>query len=191
MMERDIKQKLYAYVDESGQDTEGKIFIVSVVIMKSKRDIARKQLSEIERTSRKLDKKWTKSRPQQRLSYIQQVIELQEMMSVYYSFYQNTRAYVDLTVLTTAKALGAFTQLPYRATIMIDGLKKSEQNYFSSGLRKLRISVNKVRGINDQVDEFIRLADAIAGFIRDGFDGNQEMQELFRQATQKSFIKEV
>jgi hypothetical protein len=52
--------------------------------------------------------------------------------------------------------LGEFTQLPYRATIMIDGLKKSEQNYFSSGLR---ISVHKVRGINDQVDEFIEIGE--------------------------------
>ena len=186
-----MKQKLYAYVDESGQDTQGKIFIVAVVVIASDRDTARKKLNEIERGSRKFNKKWTKSRPQQRISYMEQVMALKEMISVYYDVYQNTLDYVDLTILTTARAPGEFTDLPYRATVMIDGLRRAEQNYFSSDLRKLQTGVYKVRGIKDQSDEFIRLADAAAGLIRDDLDGKPQMQKLVRQGKQSSFIKEL
>src|SRR5438094_7017604 len=42
------KQKLYAYVDESGQDTEGRIFVVSIVVLDNERDTVRQRLEEIE-----------------------------------------------------------------------------------------------------------------------------------------------
>ncbi len=32
------KSKLYCYVDENGQDTKGRIFIVTVVVIEEKRD---------------------------------------------------------------------------------------------------------------------------------------------------------
>lgn len=32
------KQKLYCYVDETGQDTEGQIFVVSIVLTGKERD---------------------------------------------------------------------------------------------------------------------------------------------------------
>jgi len=37
-------KKLYCYIDETGQDTLGKIFIVSVIITESERDALRKKL---------------------------------------------------------------------------------------------------------------------------------------------------
>jgi hypothetical protein len=52
-MTRSKKQKLYAYVDESGQDSKGQIFIVSVVVVGQRRDELRKKLRAIERTSNK------------------------------------------------------------------------------------------------------------------------------------------
>lgn len=33
-----VKQKLYCYVDENGQDTKGDIFIVSIVVTGKERD---------------------------------------------------------------------------------------------------------------------------------------------------------
>ena len=41
-------QKVYCHVDESGQDTEGKLFIVSVVITDTNKDESQKQLEKIE-----------------------------------------------------------------------------------------------------------------------------------------------
>ena len=39
-------------------------------------------------------------------------------------------------------------------------------------MRKKGIRTEKVRGLKDERDEFIRLADAIAGFVRDAQEGS-------------------
>lgn len=46
-----MTQKLYAYVDESGQDTQGELFVVAVVVTGSERDALRQALRNIERDS--------------------------------------------------------------------------------------------------------------------------------------------
>lgn len=51
------RQHLYAYVDESGQDTKGEIFLVSVVIVSTQRDKLRRRLQKIEEDTRKRSKK--------------------------------------------------------------------------------------------------------------------------------------
>ena len=55
MVNKTNKRKLYCYVDETGQDTKGKLFIVSVIITKEDRDEINKFLQEIE-TKRGKDK---------------------------------------------------------------------------------------------------------------------------------------
>lgn len=100
------KQKIYAYVDESGQDTGGEMFFVSVIIAGAERDLLRKHLQDIELKSGKRDKKWTRSTPLQRESYLRAVFGLPEFHGrLYYSHYQNTKTYLDLTIFSTAKAL--------------------------------------------------------------------------------------
>ena len=42
------KQKLYCYVDETGQDTEGRLFLVSVVITEQEREEFARELEQIE-----------------------------------------------------------------------------------------------------------------------------------------------
>ena len=54
-------QKLYCYVDESGQDTKGDLFLVSVVITEEERDELRRKLIKIEKTSQKGQRKWMQS----------------------------------------------------------------------------------------------------------------------------------
>lgn len=50
--------KLYCFVDETGQDTKGKFFLVSVVISGAEREHLGKLLNETEQQSGKLEKKW-------------------------------------------------------------------------------------------------------------------------------------
>ena len=47
-METRTPQKLYAYVDESGQDTEGRFFVVSVVLFGTDRDTVLARLEALE-----------------------------------------------------------------------------------------------------------------------------------------------
>jgi hypothetical protein len=185
-------QKLYCYVDETGQDTAGKLYLVSVVIPEPDRSGLKKKLKIIERLSGKRTKKWTKATREQRLSYISQVIKIQNFVGcTYYSKYDDTKAYVDLTILTTAKAILEKAKSPYSAVVFVDGLRRSERNRFGAGLRKLQVKVSKVRGIRDEANEFIRLADAIAGFIRDCLDGDKEMRWKYKYAVRNEVVIEI
>ena len=65
------KQKLYAYVDESGQDTKGGIFVVSIVVLENERDAVRERLEEIEQRTGKGAVKWHKSKHEFRRAYIE------------------------------------------------------------------------------------------------------------------------
>ncbi len=73
----------------------------------------------------------------------------------------------------------------------VDGLNTHDRKYFTRGLRKLRVKTQLARGLTDEADEFIRLADTIAGFVRDGIEGNKLMKPLYTQALRKGIIKEA
>jgi hypothetical protein len=185
-------QKLYAYVDESGQETQGRIFLVSVVVTGATREVLRHKLIAIERASGKHDKKWTKARLAERVAYMQAIVQSSEFVDrISYAYYQDTRSYVDLMILSTAQALHAQGVEHLSATIIVDGLDRPERPRFAAGVRKLGIAVRKVRGARDESDELIRLADAVAGFVRDALEGSSVMQALFDQALRRGVIRKV
>ena len=63
-------QKLTCYIDETGQDRMGKIFIVSAIIQQEDLDLLRKQLEKIERDSGKGRRKWMQTRPESKVAYL-------------------------------------------------------------------------------------------------------------------------
>lgn len=65
--------KFYCYVDETGQDTAGGIFIVTVVIP-GNRDEILEHLEKIEAQSGKEKFKWGKADPNKRFSYIETIL---------------------------------------------------------------------------------------------------------------------
>src|SRR5437867_2012051 len=96
-------KQLYCYVDESGQDTKGKLFLVSVVIAEEDREKIATRLEQIERSSGKGLMKWQKSSFERRLGYLQAVVGSSVFVGkIFFSHYTQTQEYVDLTVLTTA-----------------------------------------------------------------------------------------
>lgn len=68
-------QKLYCYVDESGQHTQGSIFVVGVYIVEDtkQREVNRKILEGIENSSGKRRQKWRTSKHTERLNYFKTV----------------------------------------------------------------------------------------------------------------------
>jgi hypothetical protein len=183
--------KLFCYVDESGQDTKGQFFIVAVVIDEQP-DNLRVVIERIEQTSRKGLRKWFHTNRERRLAYIRQIIESDLLRdTISYAHYTDTKAYADLTVLTTAKAILEKAGPDYEATVFIDGLSKTDQRKVADGLRKLQVQVRKVRGLADEADALIRLADALAGFIRDCLEGDQELLPLYQQALARRVVREL
>ena len=71
--------KLYAYVDESGQDTAGSFFVVSVLVVAEQHDQLGRELLAIEQQSGKRAIKWHRARPDYREAYIEEAAGLQSL----------------------------------------------------------------------------------------------------------------
>jgi len=112
--------------------------------------------------------------------------------SFHYSFYQNTKKYMALTVLATARAISS---VPGRdvAAVYIDGLPKPRVRWFGSQLRCLSVRTSKVVGVRrEESDALMRLADACCGFVRQALIGKDEnVKRLFEQAKQQEYFKDV
>jgi hypothetical protein len=157
-------QKLYAYVDESGQDTEGRFFVVSVVLVGPQRDRVLQWLEALEARSKRGRVKWRRARYAFRQDYVTRLTDIPHLAaSIFVTTFRNTRQYFDLTVKSTAKAITAKVQgHAYRVTIFVDGLTRHERVMFTTRLRAQGIERKKVRGVRgEQSDAGVRLADAL------------------------------
>lgn len=186
-------QKLYCYVDETGQDTKGKLFLVTVVLKgQDELDSLKEKLNKIEKSTDKNLLKWTKSPFRVRNDYLIQLIDIKELKSsIFYSTYQDTKAYVPLTSSTIAKSVLAKEEDNYTVNIVIDGLKGKEQEAVRKDLKKLKIHYNKIRGMKDEQDVVLRLADSIAGFLRDYLEKQSYAQPIFKKFKEKNILIEV
>ena len=146
--------------------TKGQLFIVAAVITGPNREHLRAFLQQIERASGKSKKKWTKATRLQRHAYMDQVVQAAALHgSLFYARFHHTTDYLPCLLSTTVAALAtASAGQPYRATVLIDGLQKAERHRVGASLRQQRVTVKKIRGMRDESDEFIRLADADGWF---------------------------
>lgn len=187
-------QKLYAYVDETGQDPRSTFFLVSVVITEGEREEIEQELIHIEKTSGKGRRKWMETRDEQRVVYIQQVLRMGLLKNkLYYAVYPQTSEYFSKTVLTVAGAITHHvTTDDYKATVLVDGLPRSLVPIVGTALRRLRIRTAKVRGVRkEEADALMRLADALCGFIRASLEGRADFVQALAQAKARGFIREL
>jgi hypothetical protein len=186
--------KLYCYVDETGQDTKGALFIGSVIVAQKDRDELIKLLERIEKQSGKYKTKWQKTALKIKKSYLKIVFEQNTLKDkLYFSLHTNSLAYKELTVLTIAAALNVShdKKIDYKATIFIDGLPQSEILTVGVQLRRLGIHTEKVRGLKDENNALIRLADAVAGFVREVKSKEIYTEDLYKKALKSKLLREV
>ena len=69
------RQKLYCYVDETGQDYASSVFVVVAVVSAAAQDELREALTQIEQISGTGHRKWHKSSAARRLRYLNLVFE--------------------------------------------------------------------------------------------------------------------
>lgn len=188
------KRKLYAYVDESGQDTKGLVFVVSVLILEQEREMIQERLEKIETESGKKNAKWNKSRHAFRRAYIEEITKADSLKGkIFFDFFSDTKKYIELTSFAAAKAiLKKSGGDDYKATVFVDGLKKKEIVIFSRGLKDLRIKTRKVRGVKkDENNAFIRLVDAICGLVRDKNGGNAWAEKAVTKLIKEKIVSEL
>lgn len=166
-------KKLYAYVDESGQDTAGRMFIVAVVVTDERREELRQALEAVETASKKEIRKWTHTPRTRRTAYIEGVCRLVQLRRNIFSLVDtSTRSYDLATATATARAILHLGYAERTVSVFVDGLPKSHAPSFTATLRKYGIHTHKVRGVRrDENEPLIRLADAICGLQRDALNG--------------------
>lgn len=185
-------KNLSCYIDESGQDTQGALFIVASAVTEDREKLL-SLLETIERTSGKKKKKWADVGFKYRLAYIDAVLREPAFQGkLYFAVYYDTLDYADSTIDLTVKALKAYSQgQSFKASISVDGLLKTERDVFAVGVRRRDVLTKRVRGMDDQRDALIRLADAVCGFLRDVLDKQPECTRLMRKALQEGYLVNV
>ena len=103
-----------------------------------------------------------------------------------------TKEYSKLTSFTIAKALLAKENTDnYTVTVIIDGLNDKERDIVRDELKKLRIKYRKIRGMKDEQSVFLRLADAMAGFLREVTEGKEHTKKFVKSFQKAGLIKET
>lgn len=181
--------KLYCYVDETGQDTKGELFLV-VVVLKEIENLSSLEIKliEIEDKTGKKQLKWRKTSNAIKKTYLGRLLQINDLKrSIFYSKYRDSKEYPKLTSLTIAKAVLAKQEKNYSVTVVIDGLNDREREVVREELKKLKIKYRKIRGMKDEQSVFLRLADAMAGFLRD-IDEEKKYTKSFLKRLQTAQI---
>lgn len=191
-----MTKRLYYYVDETGQDTQGRLFIVGIVIADS--DDASEGRDELAGLCRLIEQetgkraKWHKTTRAKNAAYMRRVIGERVMQGrLCFAVHYDTREYVPFTVNDIERAIRVSGLIEYRAFILFDGLPRSQEQAIGAMLKKRGVLVYKVRGADDETDVLIRLADAVCGLVREATEGNQAMLEIFNAAIKRGVLRDV
>lgn len=183
--------KYYEYVDESGQDTAGRLFVVSVVILSARRYEIEKALEAIEIESGKFKKKWTDAKHKEREVYFRSVRKLEGLKeAVYFDMLKRSKDYFEFTAKVTADAVRGQAKKGDEVTVYVDGFTKSEIDKFKKILKpsmKARTFVKPIR--RDESSSLIRLADALCGLLRDAEEGSEWAKELVLSLRRRRLLK--
>lgn len=191
-----MQQKLYCYVDETGQDTKGALFIVVALVTGKERDELEAFLEGTEQKSGKGKRKWIKSRTKEKNKYLEMTLVSKQLKGkVFYRIQKNTQAYEAQTVIAIEQAIRQYISShnikDYKATIIIDGLSETSELRVGSALRRAGIRTRKVKGGKDQSSALLRLTDIIAGLIRETEEGEEEYIKLTRKLEKIGIINEL
>jgi hypothetical protein len=114
-----------------------------------------------------------------------------EKLTVFYTIYREQTNYIPLIARTIIKVILLKAYGNYQATIIIDGINEAEQKRVKRLLKESHIRYKNVRGPKDESTALLRLADAMAGFLRDYHEGKSYADKLYRTFQMQEFICEV
>lgn len=182
--------KLYCYVDETGQDTQGRLFIAGVVLVGEEREAYRHLCEQAERESGKGVTKWMKAGHARKRDYMRRIVGYSESVGrLFFAVFRDTREYQ----MATAQAVALVIQEAedYGLSVFVDALPQALEIPLAAELRRAGVRVKKVRGLEDRSDALIRLADAMCGLARATLEGQADMQEIMDSGVKAGAIKRL
>jgi hypothetical protein len=184
------KRKLSVYLDETGQDTQGHFFLVALVVVEEEREQMRSLLHTLEQASHKGRQKWSKLTRKKKLAYVTTLLAHPLSCALYVVTFHHTRAYLESTGAALAQVIARYAgQVPTEVFVFIDGLPKSLQHQISRYIKIPQIAVKRIRGLTDDEDEFIRLADSLCGIAREAQEGDEVYQRALATLVQRGGVQ--
>ncbi len=183
-------QKIYCYVDETGQDAGSGFFIVVTVIATDPM-IIRQIATEFEQTTQARMTKWHKLSHSQRLEFLLLSLKLVGKCIIYYAEYKKNVPFFESLAKTIHGAICDFASQNYKAIVCVDGIDKKKAGELTVALRQGGIPLKYVRSARDESEPLIRLADRWAGCIRLALKGNEIFSVLLSQAKNRGLIKQI
>ncbi len=185
------RQRYDLYVDESGQDTKGELFVVAVVATENS-DEFRQYCESLEQSSGKGKVKWRSAQKMRRLDYLRSIMlhSSSHKFKLFYSVFRRTTDYDSATIDGIANAIRRLSPLGSHVYVHIDGLSKSKRNVYKTRLRQLSCPVKKVSWVTkDENEPLVRLADALAGASAqlEKYQ-NEELRKIFSQAEESGLL---
>ncbi len=185
-------QKLYCYVDESGQDSGSKFFVVVAVVSDADRELLRKQLTDIEQDAGTYALKWHKTTHQRRIEYLTRILNRNIAKGcIYTACYHKPIPYFFPMLELIKKSITAAAREPYRTRIYVDGIDRQKAKEVTNALRAMGISLHFVKSVRDESEPIIRLADMWAGCIRGALLDNGDMRDIVNRAKKCEHIRDV
>ena len=182
-------QKLYCYVDESGQDPKSEFFVVVAIVNAEDQSHLRKQLEDIEDIAQTHKLKWHKTSHDRKMRYLSLVLERKIAAGkVYAAHYKKPIPYFFPMIEVLGKAIREVAQGRYLARIYIDGIDKQKSQALTNALRASGISLRMVRSRRDESEPLIRLADMWAGCLRSELLKNKDAQAMVRRAQKEKYL---
>ncbi len=162
-----MKRRLHMFLDETGQDTRGRLFLVAAVVIASDRlDATRVKVRSLELRSKKTHK-WSRSSRARRAAFLEALDGGMDFTEgVFWRSFGQGLDYVGWVAEMVAAAAGQVA--PYDAlTVVLDGGNWSEQERVKAALRSRNLPWRKVSEGRDEGDPLLRLTDSLAGYLRD------------------------
>ena len=192
MMPPSQRQKLYCYVDETGQDPALSGFIVVAVVSAGEQERLRDALVSIEELAGVAHSKWRNSKPARRLCYIELALERSlGGGETFFGSYEKPLPYFFPLLEVLEQAIRAKAALGYKARVFVDGIDRKKAAQLTNALRLHGISLDMVRGRRDESEPIIRLADMWAGCIRGAILGKAEERALLQRAMERNYIRRI
>jgi hypothetical protein len=186
------RQRLYAYLDESGQDASSEYFVVVAVVTDAEQDRIRKELEAIEEEAQTHSLKWHKTSHTRRMRYLSLVLERSIASgTVYAAHFKKPIPFFFPMLEVLEKAIKRAAHRNYRASIYVDGIDRYKAVQLTNALRASGISLTMVRGRRDESEPLIRLADMWAGCIRSALLDHKDTHDLLLKARRERYLTDL
>lgn len=187
-----MRQRIYCYVDESGQDVKSDYFIVVAVANDQNQENLRNQLLKIETETKIGIRKWHKSSSPRKYQFLVKLIDMNILGGdIFFGRYRKPLPYFLPTLEVLGQAIKIKAKKDYSCIVYIDGIDRKKAKELTNALRFKGIKLSLVKSCRDESEPIIRLADRWAGCIRGAQLDNKKDKNLTRKAIRNKVIVDI